>query len=78
MNDLCRLDTAINNHGYRQLYHTSLIHWQLFSGIGKGTEDADRYIDWVLLRGIKVRMLHRDVILKVLDMTFKYLEEEEI
>ena len=60
MNAICRLDNAIVSGrvgGLREDFLASLKHWSIFNGLGAGT-DSDAFVDWLLLRGITVRVLH--------------------
>ena len=59
MNAIGRLDNAIVSRvgGLREVFLESLKHWSIFNGLGAGT-DSDAFVDWLLLRGITVRILH--------------------
>ena len=60
MDAICRLDNAIVSGqvgGLRDDFLASLKHWSIFNGLGAGT-DSDAFVDWLLLRGITVRVLH--------------------
>jgi len=57
MNAIAKLDSAIVGGRLREDFLASLKHWKIFNGLGAGT-DSVAFVDWLLLRGITVRVLH--------------------
>ena len=57
MNAIAKLDSAIVGGLLREEFLASLKHWNIFNGLGAGT-DSVAFVDWLLLRGITVRVLH--------------------
>lgn len=64
MRDLGRLDVAMSDRRLRGMYHFALKS-SVFRGKGRGVQE-DQFLDWLLLRQVRVRSLHDDVVNRAL------------